>query len=145
MRILAIDYGDKNIGLAVSDPLFLTAQSLGRYKKKTAAEDAFYFRQLSFQYDIKEVVIGLPLRMDGSEGSRAEITRRFGRWLKEVLNIPVFFWDERLTTKEALDLLSLRGTGLKEKKQKVDQVSAALILSSYLEKRKAKNHDPESG
>ena len=145
MRILGIDYGDKNIGLAVSDPLLLTAQSLGKYKKKTAAEDAAYFKQLFSRYDIKEVVIGLPLRMDGSEGSRADITRRFGRWLKKVLDIPVIFWDERLTTKEALDLLSQRGTGLKEKKQKVDQVSAALILSSYLENRKSKDHDLESG
>lgn len=146
MRILGIDYGDKNIGLAVSDALFITAQSLGLYRKRSAEEDAAYFKQLAGRHDIEEAVVGLPLRMDGSEGSRAEKTRKFGRWLEKVLDIPVVFWDERLTTREAAGILAEMGTKDRKKKQKVDQVSAALILSSYLENRRrtSKSHGPES-
>lgn len=133
MRILGIDYGDKNIGLAVSDLLGITAQGLGVYRQKGGAEDLAYFQGLVEEYGIDRIVVGLPLRMDGTQGSRAEITREFADRLGTALGIPIVFWDERLTTKEALRILREQKSAPKRKKALKDQISATLILASYLE------------
>ena len=137
MRILGIDYGDRKIGLAVSDRLGITAQPLISYRRKTKKEDADYFKRVISEYEIKEVIIGLPLRMDGSSGTRAEKTREFARWLGQVLNLPIHFWDERLTTKQAIKILSQQKIAPKAKKDIEDQVSAVIILSTYLESKRA--------
>ena len=81
MRILGIDFGDRSIGLAVSDTLFLTAQAIGSYRRQNKEKDKNYFQRLVTQYEIGEIVIGLPLRMDGSPGTRVEKTKKFARWL----------------------------------------------------------------
>jgi len=133
MRILGIDYGDKNIGLAVSDLLGITAQGLGVYRQKGSAEDLAYFQGLVEEYGIDRIVVGLPLRMDGTQGSRAEITKEFADRLGTALGIPIVFWDERLTTKEALRILREQKAAPKRKKALKDQISATLILASYLE------------
>ena len=104
MRILGIDFGDKRIGLAVSDKLCLTAQSLGHYKTKNKEEDKKYFKELASKYEISEIVIGFPLRMDGTQGLRVEKTKEFAGWLQKTLNLPIIFWDERLTTQQALKI-----------------------------------------
>jgi putative Holliday junction resolvase len=137
LRVLGIDYGDRKIGLAVSDRLGITAQPLLNYRRKTEKEDAAYFKRVVSEYEIKEVIIGLPLRMDGSSGTRAEKTREFARWLGQVLNLPVHFWDERLTTKQATKILSKRKIPPRAKKDLEDQVSAVIILSTYLESKRA--------
>ncbi len=137
MRVLGIDYGDRKIGLAVSDQLGITAQPLSIYRRKTKKEDAAYFKGVVSEYEITEVVIGLPLRMDGSSGTRAEKTREFARWLGQVLNLPIRFWDERLTTKQATKVLSKQKISPKAKKDLEDQVSAVIILSTYLESKRA--------
>ena len=137
MRVLGIDYGDRKIGLAVSDHLGITAQPLSIYRRKTKKEDAAYFKHVVSEYEVKEVIIGLPLRMDGSSGTRAEKTREFARWLGQVLNLPVSFWDERLTTKQATKILSKQKIPPKIKKDLEDQVSAVIILSTYLESKRA--------
>jgi putative Holliday junction resolvase len=134
---LGIDYGDRKIGLAVSDQLGITAQPLSIYRRKTEKEDAAYFKGVVSEYEIKEVVIGLPLRMDGSSGTRAEKTREFARWLGQVLNLPIRFWDERLTTKQATKVLSKQKISPRAKKDLEDQVSAVIILSTYLESKRA--------
>jgi len=144
MRILGIDFGDRSIGLAVSDPLLLTAQVLGRYRIQSKEKDKEYFQELVSQYEIGEIVIGLPLRMDGSSGTRVEKTKKFARWLEKILSLPVIFWDERLTTQQALKILSGKKTDFRRKKALKDQISASLILSSYLESKKAKHDDPQS-
>ncbi len=133
MRILGIDYGDKNIGLAVSDALNITAQGLGRYRKRGGQADLAYFQDLVRQHQISRIVVGLPLRMDGTLGSRAEKTRTFAAWLESALNLPVILWDERLTTKEAFRILREQNATPKTKKKLKDRISAALILASYLE------------
>lgn len=135
MRILGIDFGDKTIGLALSDSLLITAQSLGSYRVVNEEEDKKYFKHLVKKYDIREIVIGLPLRMNGSFGTRAEKTKKFARWVEKTLKLPVFLWDERLTTKQAIKILHKQKIKGKEKKKLKDQVSAAIILSSYLEGR----------
>lgn len=137
MRVLGIDYGDRKIGLAVSDQLEITAQPLSIYRRKTEKEDAAYFKGVVSEYEIKEVIIGLPLRMDGSSGTRAEKTREFARWLGQVLNLPIHFWDERLTTKQATKVLSRQKIPPRAKKELEDQVSAVIILSTYLESKRA--------
>jgi putative Holliday junction resolvase len=133
MRILCIDYGEKHIGLAVSDPLLITAQALEYYQPRNKEEDLNYFRKLIKTYDIQKIVIGLPLQMDGKEGSQSEKTRKFAQWLEREMKLPFIFWDERLSTKQALHLLYQQKAGIQQKKVSKDKLSAAIILSSYLE------------
>ena len=140
MRILAIDYGDKNLGLAISDRLQITAQGLEKYRLRSKKEDLDYFKDLVTRYEIAKIVMGLPLRMDGSTGSRVDKTKAFALWLEESLSIPVVYWDERLTTKEAFRILREQGAKPRQKKQYKDQISASLILESYLENERSKSH-----
>ncbi|MBD3413580.1 MAG: Holliday junction resolvase RuvX [Candidatus Aminicenantes bacterium] len=133
MRILGIDYGDKHIGLALSDEMSITAQPLRSYTVKSKNEDIRFFKDLTSKYNITQIVMGLPLRMDGTEGSRVKKTKRFAAWLKQALNIPIVFWDERLTTKQASQIMRKQGLSHDKKKELVDQISAVLILSSYLD------------
>ena len=136
MRVLGIDLGDRNIGLAVSDKLLITAQVLDRYRVKSKDEDKKYFKELAEKYEIGIIVVGLPLRMDGSIGTQAEKTKIFAHWLEKTLRLPVVFWDERLTTVQALKILSQQKIKIKRKKILKDQISATLILSSYLESKR---------
>jgi len=140
MRILGVDFGDRNIGLAVSDKLLITAQALGSYRVKNEEEDKKYFKDLVLKYEIEEIVIGLPLRMDGTPGTRVQKTQKFASWLENVLKLPIVFWDERLTTKQALDILNQQKISGKKKKKLKDQISAAIILSVYLESKRKKSN-----
>jgi putative Holliday junction resolvase len=140
VRVLGIDYGDSHIGLAVSDKLLLTAQALGSYRSKSKKEDKKYFKELVSKYEIGEIVLGFPLRMDGSQGTRVEKTKEFAAWLKKILKIPIIFWDERLTTREAHQILGRQKIKAKRKKTLEDQIAASVILSSYLESKRVKNH-----
>ena len=140
MRILGIDFGDKTIGLALSDRLLITAQVLGNYRTKNSKEDLKYFRRLVEEYDITEIVIGLPLRMNRSSGPRAEKTKKFAALLEKELKLPVILWDERLTTKQAYQILNTQKIDGRGKKKLKDQVAATLILSSYLEKKHLDSH-----
>lgn len=141
---MSIDYGDSKIGLAVSDKLKLTAHALDTYRKKNQKEDEEYFKKLVSQYEIEEIVVGLPLRMDGSPGTRATKTREFARWLESVLNLPVSFFDERLTTQQAIKILHHRKGNLKAKKDLEDQISAVIILMAYLESKRIKSDAGQS-
>jgi putative Holliday junction resolvase len=144
MRILGIDYGDRSIGLALSDKLRITAHAIGRYQVKSRKEDALYFKDLVEQNQVSKIVIGLPLQMDGSEGTRAEKTRDFARWLGKILDLPVVFWDERLTTKQALQILHQQKMNGRKKKKLKDQVAATIILSNYLESESETPHVTEN-
>jgi putative Holliday junction resolvase len=142
MRVLGIDYGDRNIGLALSDPLFLTAQPLGTYRLTGRdKDDREYFQRLVASHDVQEIVIGNPLRMDGSPGTRTERTRQFAAWLEKAVRLPIIFIDERLTTQEALQLLRDRKFRGREKKEREDQIAAVIILSTYLEQKRRDLHD----
>ena len=145
MRILGIDYGDRHIGLALSDPLLLTAQPLGTYRLTgREKDDRAYFQDLVARHDVWEIVIGDPLRMDGTEGTRAAKTRGFAAWLKKAVGKPIVFVDERLTTKQAGRILrdeSLRG---RKKKSREDQISAVIILSTHLERIRGESDGPQS-
>lgn len=144
MRVLGIDFGESHIGLAVSDKLLLTAQLLGSYSVKSKEEDKKFFKELVSKYEIDKIVIGFPLRMDGSQGTRVEKTKKFARWIEKILHLPIIFWDERLTTKQALKILSQQKIKKRRKKTLKDQISAALILSSYLESKRTEHNDKQN-
>ncbi len=136
MRILGIDYGDRHLGLALSDPLGITAQPLCTYTLQARDEDnKRWFRALVAERAIERIVVGNPLRMDGTEGTRAEKTRQFADWLRDAVGRPVELWDERLTTREAQQGLDGRLRGRKRKAVE-DQAAAVIILSAYLESRR---------
>ena len=144
MRVLGIDYGDRHIGLALSDLLLITAQPFGTYLLTgREREDRKYFQDLVARHDIQEIVIGEPLRMDGTAGTRVEKTRRFAAWLEKAVGKPVIFIDERLTTREALGLLRDRNLRGREKKDREDQIAAVIILSIYLERKRDEPHVPQ--
>lgn len=141
MRILGIDYGDSKIGLAVSDPLLITAQALGTYRIKGPLEDKSYFKNIVSEYEIAEIVLGLPLSMDGKSGPRVERTKSFGQWLNTFLKVPILYWDERLTTKQAISILNSQKIKKRAKKNLEDQIAAVIILSSYLENRRSRTNE----
>lgn len=144
MRVLGIDFGDRNIGLSLSDRLRLTAQPLGTYVLGVEKENLKYFRDLISQHEVGEIVIGLPLRMDGSLGTRAQKTQEFASWMKKFLDIPITLWDERLTTVQAESILREQNIKGIRKKTLEHQVSATLILANYLEAKRNNGHDPQS-
>lgn len=141
MRVLGVDFGDRNVGLALSDPLGLTAQPLMTYRLGTAEEDARFFSDLVRKHEVSEIVVGLPVRLDGTPGSRAEKTREFARWLEETLGLPISFFDERLTTRQALQLMRGQKIRTRQRRSVENQISASLILDSYLESRRKSAHD----
>jgi putative Holliday junction resolvase len=144
MRILGIDYGDRHVGLAVSDPLQVAAQPLGTYLlSKNDAENRDYFREVVRKQDIGEIVVGLPLRMDGTSGTRAEATRVFARWLEEAVGRQVSFWDERLTTHQALGIMREQKVKLKARRSVVNQIAAVLILQGFLDRRRPDAPPPD--
>jgi len=137
MRVLGIDYGDRHVGLALSDALRVTAQPFGTYRMTGRdQDDRRFFRELVTGRDIAEIVIGNPLRMDGSAGSRAEKTKQFAAWLEKAVGRPVVLIDERLTTRQALGLLQDQRLRGREKKEREDQIAAVIILATYLERRR---------
>jgi len=144
MRVLGIDYGDRHIGLALTDALKLTAQPFGTYDLKASeSENRKYFQDLVVRYDVDEIVIGFPLRMDGTQGTRTQITKEFAGWLEKAVHKPIIFWDERLTTQQALHYLDNRKVRGKKKKKCEDQISAVIILSTYLERKRGDSDAPQ--
>ncbi|HAR36784.1 MAG TPA: Holliday junction resolvase RuvX [Acidobacteria bacterium] len=136
-RILAIDYGDRHLGLALSDPLQITAQPFGTYTlQDDEAKNRAFFQKLVEEKKIEEIVVGWPLRMDGSEGRRADVTREFSLWLEKVTGKKVIFWDERLTTQQAQRKMAGFKGSPKQKKQREDQLAAVIILEAYLDKKR---------
>ena len=136
-RCLGLDLGDKRIGLALSDALGWTAGPLPTLTRVGWKKDLAALRSLISAHEVRRIVIGLPLRMDGLEGERARRTRDFVDRLRSALPIPVETWDERLTTVEAERAL-LQADLRREKRRKVvDSVAAILILQGYLDYRNA--------
>ncbi len=142
MRILGIDYGDRHVGLALSDPLHITAQPLMTYNLAGEARDREFFQNLVREHEIGLVVIGIPVRMDGSPGSRAKKTREFGDWLGEAVDLPIVFWDERLTTRQAQGVMRNQKVHLRDKQSVENQISASIILAGYLESRREEPDAP---
>lgn len=135
MRILCLDVGEKNIGVAVSDPLGLTAQGLEVIKRQSLSTDLRKIRQLLKDYNVEEIVLGLPRNMNGTIGEKAREILRFKEKLDEVAGIAVTLWDERLTTVAAQRALLEADVSRKGRKKVIDKLAAVFILESYLRYR----------
>ncbi|HID10027.1 MAG TPA: Holliday junction resolvase RuvX [Candidatus Latescibacteria bacterium] len=134
-RILAVDYGRRRIGLAVSDPLGLTSQGLDSLVVSSREEALRRLCDLIRRWGVVEILLGLPLRTDGREGPEAQEVRDFGEKLAARSGVRVTFWDERLTSREALRALHDMGKELRDRKEEVDRISATLLLQGYLASR----------
>ena len=134
-RVLALDYGTKRIGVALSDELGWTAQPLETFERRTLDRDVAHITSLVQTHAVREVVLGFPLQLDGREGPAIQAMRSFATHLEQGLPVPLVLWDERLTTKAAEDLLIAADVSRKKRKGAVDRVAAAILLQSYLASR----------
>ncbi|MBK5239925.1 Holliday junction resolvase RuvX [Clostridium sp.] len=133
MRILSLDIGDRTIGVAVCDPLGLTAQGITTIKRKSIVVDIEEIAQICKKYDVETIVSGLPKNMNGTIGPQGEKVQRFCDKLKETLDLEVKMWDERLTT-VAANRVMLEGDLSRAKRKKiVDKIAATFILQGYLD------------
>jgi putative holliday junction resolvase len=133
MRIVGVDHGDRNIGLAVSDPLGLTAQPLGAERVGDRNGEVQAVVRAVATMEAGKVVVGLPRSLNGTLGPRAQIVLSFVEALKGALTIPVETWDERLSTREADRVLASAGVKPSKRKEKIDTICAQIILQSYLD------------
>ena len=136
-RVLGLDVGSKTIGLAVSDLLGITAQGLPTLRRQNKRSDLGELRRLIREYDIAEIVVGLPLRMSGVEGIQAEKMQVFADLLRRTFELPVHLWDERLTSSEANRVLRDSEMSIKRRGEVVDRLAAVLILQSWMDCRAA--------
>ena len=132
MRILAIDYGDSRVGLAVSDIMGWTAQGIKTVQNKSIKTLLEEIKPILNEYKPEKIVIGLPKNMDGTLGFRAEATYKFVDSLKTIYDKEIVYWDERLTTVSATHILNETNTRGKKRKNVIDTVSACMILEDYL-------------
>jgi putative Holliday junction resolvase len=134
-RILGLDVGSKRIGLAISDPLGITAQGLATLQRQNKRLDFEKLEKIIQEYGVTQIVVGLPLRMSGLEGTQAEKMQLFAEELRKRFQLPVHLWDERLTSAQANRLLRETEMSIKRRGEVVDQMAAVLILQSFMESR----------
>ncbi len=132
-RWLGLDLGHVRIGVALSDPLGMTAQPLTVLKSAGTQKDIIAIGELVDQYEVTQVIVGLPLNMDGTESSTTKKVREFTTKFSGRLNVPVFFVDERLTSKQAERVMIEGDSRREDRRQKIDKVAAALLLQSALQ------------
>lgn len=132
-RVMALDLGEKRIGVAVSDPLRMIASAYGVVERTSRQADFARYRAIIAEQDIQLLVVGLPVPLSGVEGERAAWVRDYTAELANHVDIPIVFWDEALTTIQAEESLRQRGKRGKQIRQRVDAVAAAFILQSYLD------------
>ncbi len=133
-RLLGLDLGSKTIGIAVSDPGFRVASARTTIRRTKFSKDVIELLEIAQQEDTAAFVLGLPLNMDGSEGPRVQATRAFVRNLGQKTNIPVVYWDERLSTVAAERAMLEADLSRRKRAAKVDQVAASLILQGFLDR-----------
>ena len=131
-RWLALDLGHVRIGVALSDPLGITAQPLTVLKSAGTQKDIAAIGELVNQHAVTRVIVGFPLNMDGTESETTRKVREFSRKLARRLNVPVFYVDERLTSKQAERIMIEGDSRREDRRQKIDKVAAALLLQSAL-------------
>jgi len=141
MRILGLDYGSKRIGVALCDELGLTGQGLTTIVWKNRNQVLTALADLVRNHDVEKIVIGYPLRLDGTEGIQCEKINRFARLLEARLSLPVIKWDETLSSRTAEDILIQSGVRREKRKNIVDKMAAGIILQGYLNSIHPSNHD----
>ncbi len=136
MRVLGLDYGTKTVGVAVSDPLGITAQGLetiSRKEENKLRKTLARIEELCREYEVKTIVLGLPKNMNNTVGERAQAAEEFREMLERRTALPVVMWDERLTTVMAENVLKENGVRREERKKYIDKIAAVFILQSYLD------------
>lgn len=136
MRIIGLDYGSKTVGVAVSDPLFITAQgveTIVRKDENKLRQTLARIEELCRVYEAEKIVLGLPKNMNNTEGDRVEKTQAFKEMLERRTGLPVIMWDERLTTAAAERVLIESGVRREHRKEYIDKIAAVFILQGYLD------------
>ena len=139
MRVLAIDFGAKRIGTAISDALGITVRPVETIRRSSVERDIERLNSLVEELEAEAVVFGLPLRMDGTEGEAAAAAMRFAERLKLRIGVPLFTQDERLTSYEAEQMMIERGYGREQRRARSDEFAAMIILQDYLSRTETKN------
>lgn len=138
MRILCLDVGDKNIGISLSDPTGSIAQGLKVLKRTSIKKDMEELKKILSEYEVMELVVGLPKDLNGSIGKRAKEVLDFVDNIKRHIDIPVNLWDERFSTNEAHRIFSMANIPHKKRKPYTDIMAAQIILQGYLDAKKSK-------
>lgn len=138
MKILAVDYGDRRIGLAISDPTETMPLALPVYERMENGHDSERLAQIARDHGAEQIVVGFPLNMNGTVGPRAEAVLEFVEELRQCVDVPVTVWDERLSTEEAKGRLRGVKMARDKKRNHLNTVSAQVILESFLENRRRK-------
>lgn len=136
MRILGLDYGSKTVGVAISDPLLITAQGLEIIRRESEGKIRKTYQrieELCKEYEVEKIVIGNPKNMNGTEGDRVQKTLEFSDAVSRRTGLPVILWDERLTTVSADKVMIESKIRRENRKDYVDEIAAMLILQNYLE------------
>lgn len=134
MRIMALDVGSRTIGIACSDALLMTAQGIETIRRTSLENDFNRLRELISEYEVHELVVGMPKNMNGTKGERAEKTEEFVEKMKAVIDLPVTFWDERLSTVMVERQLIAADVSRKKRKGVIDKMAAVVILQGYLDR-----------
>ena len=137
MRIMGLDYGSVTVGVAISDPLLLTAQGIEviqRKQENKLRRTLARIEELIKEYEVSKIVVGYPKNMNNTIGERARKTEKFAEMLRRRTNLEVILWDERLTTVSAGNVLTEGGLTYKEKEAVIDKIAAVFILQGYLDK-----------
>jgi putative Holliday junction resolvase len=142
MRTLSLDYGSKRIGVAICDELGITAYGVSTIIRRNRKQVIEALEKLITQYDVKKIVIGYPIRLDGTRGIQCEKVDKFSGLLEAAFSLPLIKWDETLTTKEAEDILFEAKVRRGKRKKVVDQLAATLILRGYLTSLERKENIP---
>lgn len=135
MRVLALDVGEKRIGVAISDLSQSLARSLKVIQRGSRQEDFAAVARLVEEYEVEKVVVGYPRSLDGMAGAQAERVERYAADLAKSLTVPVLLWDERFSTVSAERLMKEAGLRGEEKRERIDAMAAAVILQDYLDSR----------
>lgn len=135
MRIMGLDYGEKRIGVAVSDELGITAQGITVIKRSNLEKDILELQELITKYEVEEIIVGIPKNMDGTLGKMAEEVKKFVNELKDFTSVPVKLQDERLTSKAAERTLLEGDVSRKRRKEVIDKLAAVYLLQGYLDTR----------
>lgn len=131
---MALDVGSRTIGIACSDALLMTAQGIETIRRTSLENDFNRLRELILEYEVHELVVGMPKNMNGTKGDRAEKTEEFVEKMKAVIDLPVTFWDERLSTVMAERQLIAADVSRKKRKGVIDKMAAVVILQGYLDR-----------
>lgn len=135
-RIMGLDIGDKTIGVSVSDLLGITAQGITTIKRKSKKQDVEELKKIIDEYDVKKIVSGLPINMNGSFGPRAQKVQNLCEFISLETGLEVDFWDERLSTMEVENMLIQGDVSRKKRKKVIDKLSAVIILQGYMDSHK---------